>query len=338
MRKLHLMACCLCLIALCAHAQNTLSSLNNFVQPRMRVIIDNDFSGDPDGLFQLAHHVLSPSVDIRAIIGSHVTQGFTDAPQTATEACRKVNELLDCMGLNGKFKVLEGSNTPMDTMTVPKVSEGARFIVEEAMRTDTKQPLYVVCGASLTTIASAYLMNPEIANRLTLVWIGGQEYEGLAVPPPGYSVPEYNLDLCIPAAQTIFNLSNMPIWQVPRDVYRQCIYSMAELLLEVDPLGKTGHYLTTSLTELMKRLGNYGFGMGEVYVLGDSPLVLLTALQTGFEADPASSKYVMKQAPKIAADGTYRWDPNGRPIRVYTYADVRLMFEDMVAKLKLAER
>lgn len=30
--------------------------------PRMRVIIDNDFSGDPDGLFQLAHHLLSPSV------------------------------------------------------------------------------------------------------------------------------------------------------------------------------------------------------------------------------------------------------------------------------------
>jgi len=27
---------------------------------RARVIIDNDFAGDPDGLFQLAHHVLSP--------------------------------------------------------------------------------------------------------------------------------------------------------------------------------------------------------------------------------------------------------------------------------------
>ena len=32
------------------------------VVPRMRVIIDNDFSGDPDGLFQLTQLLLSPSV------------------------------------------------------------------------------------------------------------------------------------------------------------------------------------------------------------------------------------------------------------------------------------
>lgn len=34
------------------------------LKPRQRVIIDNDFSGDPDGLFQLAHHLASPSVDM----------------------------------------------------------------------------------------------------------------------------------------------------------------------------------------------------------------------------------------------------------------------------------
>lgn len=30
---------------------------------RLGGISDNDYSGDPDGLFQLAHHLLSPSVD-----------------------------------------------------------------------------------------------------------------------------------------------------------------------------------------------------------------------------------------------------------------------------------
>jgi purine nucleosidase len=33
--------------------------------PRMRVVSDNDYSGDPDGLVQLAHHALSTSVDLR---------------------------------------------------------------------------------------------------------------------------------------------------------------------------------------------------------------------------------------------------------------------------------
>src|SRR5690625_5884084 len=41
---------------------------------RTRVIIDNDFSGDPDDLYQLVHHLLSPTVDIRAVIGSHLRE------------------------------------------------------------------------------------------------------------------------------------------------------------------------------------------------------------------------------------------------------------------------
>ncbi|HEY9196784.1 MAG TPA: hypothetical protein VIM77_10980, partial [Mucilaginibacter sp.] len=45
------------------------------VLPRMRVIFDNDFSGDPDGLFALTHMLLSPSVEIRGIIGSHLRVG-----------------------------------------------------------------------------------------------------------------------------------------------------------------------------------------------------------------------------------------------------------------------
>ena len=45
---------------------------SNIITPRMRVIVDNDFGGDPDGLFQLAHILLSPSVDVRAIIGSYL--------------------------------------------------------------------------------------------------------------------------------------------------------------------------------------------------------------------------------------------------------------------------
>ena len=42
------------------------------MSPRLRVITDNDYSGDPDGLVQLAHLLLSPSVDVRAVLGSHL--------------------------------------------------------------------------------------------------------------------------------------------------------------------------------------------------------------------------------------------------------------------------
>src|SRR3954453_1061259 len=54
--------------------------------PRYRVVSDNDYSGGPDGLFQLAHLLLSPSVDVRAVIGSHLAPGdpFDPSDQTAT--------------------------------------------------------------------------------------------------------------------------------------------------------------------------------------------------------------------------------------------------------------
>ena len=106
------------------------------------------------------------------------------------------------------------------------------------------------------------------------------------------------------------------------------------MLTEVQPQGATGTYLTQSITQLMARLKPF-LPMGEVYILGDSPLVLLTALQSGFEPDPASSHYEVRQAPAIAVDGTYRYQPNGRPIRIYSRLDVRLMFADMEAKLRM---
>lgn len=77
--------------------------------------------------------------------------------------------------------------------------------------------------------------------------------------------------------------------------------------------------------------------LGEAYVLGDSPLVLLTALQSSWETDPSSSKYVIKAAPIISEAGLYQENPDGRKIRVYTAIDTRLMMDDLVAKLALLD-
>lgn len=306
----------------------------NFIDKRIRIIIDNDFGGDPDGLFALAHHLLSPSVEIKAIIGSkQYDGGFYDYPGSATHAAEMAKELLAAMNLEKKYTVLEGSNTGLKDTLTPAVSEGAKAIVQEAMK-DDKKPLFVVCGAGLTNIASAYLMEPKIAERIILVWIGGTEYDGLAWPPPGADKKwEYNTGIDVKAVQVIFNQSNIPIWQVPRNAYRQCLTSYAELKYKLKPAGKTGTYLLGRLEDLMKRADRK---LGEAYVLGDSPLVLLTALQSSWEVDPSSSKYVFKECPGVSDIGIFELNPIGRNIRVYDIIDTRLMFEDFFAKLALA--
>ena len=307
---------------------------------RYSVIIDNDFMGDPDGLFQLAHHALSSSCDIKGIVGAHLSgngRGFFRDLQGKDEAdmsVNKVNEALEVMGMKGQFKVVPGAPVKMTDSNKPVESEGARLIVEEALKATPEKPLYVCVGGPLTDIASAWLMNPEIGKNIILIWIGGQEYkETGAIVPPGYSMPEYNLNLSIAAAQVVFNKSDMRIWQIPRDVYRQCMYSMTELEVKVRPYGKLGVYLYDSLAGIMA--GRNGFSMGETYILGDSPLVLMTALMSNFETDPASSHYQYVTIPTIADDGSYRYNHGGRQIRVYDRIDTRLMFADMEAKLQL---
>lgn len=313
---------------------------DDVVKPRMRVIIDNDFGGDPDGLFQLVHHVLSPSVEIRAIIGSHLKpgDGFDPSNETATHAKQKAEEVLKTMNLEKVYQLYQGSNFPLENETAPQKSDAATAIVNEAMREDTKLPLYIVCGAGLTDLASAYLMEPKIANRLTLIWIGGPEYIDLAPPPPGYTSLEYNLGIDIKAGQVVFNKSAIPIWQVPRNAYRQVFLPYSSLLLKVKPQGKIGEYLTAELERVMKLTLKWNFNIGELYIVGDSPLVLLTALQSSFEPDPSSSKYALRPAPLINNQGLYEVNNAGRNIRVYTQLDVPTLLEDFYSKLVLFNR
>lgn len=307
---------------------------------KVKVIIDNDFCGDPDGLFQLAHQVLCTTCDIRGIVGGHLTgksnAGFTTRTDQATESCEKANAVLDLMGMKGKFKVVPGSEQPLTSTETPIESEGARLIVEEARKCTKDKPLFVLCGASLTNIACAHLLDPSIDDKVIVVWIGGQEYEGInGYPPPGYSKVEYNLNLSIAAGQVVFNKSTMRIWQVPRDVYRQCQYGLDEIKVKIAPYGKVGKYLCDALMKTVDVCEKFGIAMGETYILGDSPLVLLSALQTGFEQDPSSSYYKYVQAPTINDDGSYGLNHDGRLIRVYYRLDSRLMFGDFEAKMQL---
>lgn len=303
--------------------------------PRARVIIDNDFSGDPDDLYQVVHHVLSPSVEIRAVIGSHLSPGDVLDPsaQTATNAVTQVRELFDVMGLDAEGFIHEGANEALVSRDKPHDTPAARAIIAEAMREDDR-PLYVACGGGLTDLASAWLLEPAIADRMTVIWIGGPEHPGLASPWPGLSELEYNLAIDVVAGQVVFNDSDLPLWVVPRDMYRQCLVSDIELRRRVATRGPVGRYLYDALDRVARMGWASGERFAETYALGDSPLVLLTALQSFFQPDASSSDFAEVPAPELDDRGALVERPDGRPIRVFTRIDTRLMFEDMFLKLE----
>jgi purine nucleosidase len=303
---------------------------------RMRVISDNDYSGDPDGLVQLAQHALSSSVDLRVVIGSHLTSAgeLVASDRSADEAAAAARTVLGLAGRPG-VPVVAGSNTGLVDRATPIASAATEAIVAEAMRDDSR-PLYVCLGAGLTELASACLIEPRIASRLTAVWIGGAEYPGTVPAPPGAGPAEYNTTIDPLAAQVVVNDLDVPLWQVPRDAYRQCAASMAELELAMGRAGDLGAHLYGELRRVTDLVRDFGIDLGETYVLGDSPLVLLTALQSGFEVDASSSDSVVRPAPVLAGDGSYTGETlPARPVRVFTRIDTRLMLADLYAKLAL---
>ncbi|WP_182113119.1 MULTISPECIES: nucleoside hydrolase [unclassified Actinotalea] len=308
-----------------------------FPAARSRVIIDNDFSGDPDDLFQIVHHVLSPAVEIPLVVASHLRPGdlMDLGPDTAANARAVVEDVFARMGLESTDRIVQGAPTALPDLTTPQDSPAARAIIAEAMRDDVSTPLFYAAGGGLTDLASAYLLEPRIAERMTLVWIGGPEHDGLALPPVGAMPIEYNLLIDVAAARVLFAAPDLEIWQIPRDVYRQCLVSDVELRRRVATTGPLGRYLYDEVAYEQGRVHDHGLEVCEAYALGDSPLVLLTALRSTFEADSSSSSYVVRPTPELTAEGAYRAVRGARPMRVYTQVDVRLMFEDFY--LKLAE-
>lgn len=317
-------------------------------QGRIKVILDNDFAGDPDGLFALAQLVESPSVDIRAIIGSHLHQGenwTAKGKPSATTAVENVNTLLSMMGKGGKYKVAEGSNTALRDTRTPIRTAATDVIIKEAMECSPRNPLYVLCGGGLTEIASAWMLNKDIAQRIILVWIGGAEYPR-HTPPPGAKL-EYNTTIDTKAAQVIFNQSDIRLWQIPRNAYRQCLISRSVLHARTTgnnfmakQKGSVEKRKDSVAKHLLSMLDSY-IGPdkpAECYVLGDSPLVLISALQSNWERDACSSGYSFQPRPTVNDKGEYHFgDTKRSTVKVFDRLDTYLMFEDMFAKLNFPQ-
>src|SRR5262249_52158542 len=115
---------------------------------RLRVVADNDYGGDPDGLVELAHQLLSPNLEVRAVIGSHLRVGWNPSPGAAVAAVRAVVELAGRTDVT----VVRGSDGGLADHGTPVASAGVDAIVTEAMRDDVEAPLFVTCGAGLTAL------------------------------------------------------------------------------------------------------------------------------------------------------------------------------------------
>lgn len=311
---------------------------SSFYGPRSRTIYINDLAGDIDGLFATVHLALSTTSELRAIVGSRAGAAHEDAEAAA----RIGRELTALMG--SRVPVHVGSISPVGKDRKAQASPGVQAIIDEAMRTDTTLPLYVAVGGGLTEVASAIMIEPKVAERITVIWIGGGSY-------PAGVAREYNFGIDPDAARFLFNDTQVRFWTVPQAVYWTCGVSGSELQIQVAPHGRIGKWLYEKYVgvaaEFSKNIPSqykFKFNTGETWILGDSPLAVLTSLTDwvpNFDGKSATwdrtsaGRFDDVITPLLNEDGTFSPRSEGRRIRIYKDIDTRLMFGDFFAKLAL---
>lgn len=284
----------------------------------VRVITNTDAKNEGDDQFAIVHTLLSPKIDNVGLIAAHY--GTHNCLDSMERSFKELELIFDKMQIEDKSLLYRGADKALPDEKTPVDSEGARLIIKEAMSDDAR-PLYITFMGPLTDIASAYLLEPRIANRLTVIWIGGGRY-----PNGG---PEYNLSNDIHAANVVFG-SDIPVWQVPKNVYEMMPVTFSELEYRVRPHGNIGRYLFDQLVEhsLEEIPRKSPFRTGESWVLGDSPAVGLILYEHRFEFDWLEAPYITKEM-------QYLHTKTNRPIRVYNRVDSRLILEDFYCKLAL---
>lgn len=281
---------------------------------KIRLIVDTDAKNEADDQFCIVHALLTPKFDIRGLIGAQFgTRRTTESMQESYDECKLLTGLMEM-----DTPVFRGAKTEIASETEYEYSEGAKLIVEEAMK-EGERPLFAIFLGPLTDLACAYLHEPKIAGRLTAIWIGGGKY-----PQGGW---EFNLSNDVKAANVIMR-SGIELWQVPMNVYTRMLVSYTELQEKVRPYGKIGRYLFDQMMAFDNSIPGHGpFPSGECWSLGDSPTI-------GLLLNPQPFLAHEEEAPEIDSEMNYHFSGNGRKIRVYDDVNSRFILEDMFMKLK----
>ena len=285
----------------------------NFTVPddkKVRVIVSTDAACEADDPFAIAHALLSPKLDVKAVVAEHfMSEGSMERSYDA--ACK----LLGLM--KSTVPVLHGQVWPKDG----KISEGAQCIIDEA-RKDDPHKLFVLCMGAMTTAADALRAAPDIHDKLTIVTIGGRGYREHHV-----ELREFNWGNDPDAVNYILRDTKVTLWQIPFSGYAFIRTSLAMLQHRLSKCGEVGAYLLRQMDDYNN--GPYaGWTAGESWSLGDNPSVAVVI-------DDCAGRSLWENAWLIDAQTNYVEEVPGRKIRIYHTMNSHFVLEDMFTKIEM---
>jgi inosine-uridine nucleoside N-ribohydrolase len=176
---------------------------------RVRMVLDTDTYNEIDDQFAVTYALLAPErLDVQAIYAAPFSNILSSGPGDGMEkSYEEILRLLDRLKTPAEGLALRGSTAYLTGRPAPERSPAALDLVERAMAAPQDDPLYVVAIGAITNVASALLIEPEIARRIVVVWLGGH-------PTHIPETREFNLMQDPAASQLVFDCG-VPLVQLP---------------------------------------------------------------------------------------------------------------------------
>jgi inosine-uridine nucleoside N-ribohydrolase len=198
---------------------------------RIRILIDSDAKNEIDDQWAIALAILSlERFEIEGFVGANF-DNQRGGPAGVEKSVREIETVLELAGMAGRWPVKHGSH-PMRYQFEPSESEGVDYIIERAMAGTPENPLWVVGLGAATDMASAFLKEPRIADRVVVFW-----HFRTMWPAKCYN---FNVIGDVRAARLIFG-SPLSFVLFDTGTYLRC--SMPESEAHVAPYGELGRYL-----------------------------------------------------------------------------------------------
>lgn len=136
------------------------------------MVLDTDAYNEIDDQFAISYALHADKLNVKALYAAPFFNGRSEGPRDGME--KSYHEILRLLSLmNRDVPTFRGSEAYLPDEQTPVISPAAEDLAHRAMAYTPEHPLYVVAIGAITNVASALLLQPEMAERIVVVWLGG---------------------------------------------------------------------------------------------------------------------------------------------------------------------
>ena len=287
---------------------------------KVRVVIDTDAYNEIDDQYAISYALNKlDKLQIEALYAVPFFNMNSASPKDGME--KSYDEIKKLLKLLQRDELIEhvykGSENYLCDEKTPQESEAARDLVKRAMNMPEDELLYVVSIGAITNVASAILMQPAIAKKMVVVWLGGHAHHWR-------DTKEFNMIQDIAAVRVVFD-SGVPLVQVPCwNVASHLSITEVELREYVKGKSIIGDYLYKITCDISKKIS------GEYWsrIIWDiAPFMWLAG------PEDCTTDY-LTHSPIVSYEGTYSIDKSRHLMKVVDYINRDMVFEELFHTLQ----